>query len=164
MCILFIPPTLQAIVGGGLGGLALAAGLQERGFDVQLFEAAPELRTATSTLIGGFIIDIKQQFKVVDIASVFGGQCIQSPGRAHTTDYGATSVSLLIHCYFLWNQHVLKRQEGVQAKQIVRVEIRAKDSLPQVTTQDPPTKLMTFRWAKVVKQYDHKTSRLHRLG
>ncbi|KAF5831457.1 hypothetical protein DUNSADRAFT_13132 [Dunaliella salina] len=31
----------------------------------------------------------------------------------------------------------------------MRVEIRTKDSEPQVTTTDPPTKLMTFRWAKV---------------
>ena len=29
----------QAVVGGGLGGLALAVGLQQRGFDVQVYGA-----------------------------------------------------------------------------------------------------------------------------
>ncbi|GAQ81821.1 zeaxanthin epoxidase [Klebsormidium nitens] len=41
-----------AIAGGGLGGLALAVGLLERGFDVHVFEAAQELRTGSGTIIG----------------------------------------------------------------------------------------------------------------
>lgn len=41
-----------AIVGGGLGGLALAVGLLERGFDVHVFEAAQELRTGSGTIVG----------------------------------------------------------------------------------------------------------------
>ena len=36
-----------AIVGGGLGGPALLAGLRSRGFDAHLYESAPQLRTAT---------------------------------------------------------------------------------------------------------------------
>ena len=40
------------VVGGGLGGLALAVGLQQLGLDWRLCEAAEELRTATGTLIG----------------------------------------------------------------------------------------------------------------
>jgi cation diffusion facilitator CzcD-associated flavoprotein CzcO len=42
------PPPLEvgiAIVGGGLGGLAIGVGLLERGFDAHIFEAAHELRT-----------------------------------------------------------------------------------------------------------------------
>ncbi|KAL6758981.1 hypothetical protein V8C86DRAFT_2585754 [Haematococcus lacustris] len=41
-----------AICGGGLGGLAVALGLRHRGIDAHVYEAAPELRTATSTVIG----------------------------------------------------------------------------------------------------------------
>ncbi|KXZ51919.1 hypothetical protein GPECTOR_11g46 [Gonium pectorale] len=41
-----------AIVGGGLGGLALAVGLLRRGFNVHVFEGARELRRETSTMIG----------------------------------------------------------------------------------------------------------------
>jgi 2-polyprenyl-6-methoxyphenol hydroxylase-like FAD-dependent oxidoreductase len=41
-----------AIVGGGLGGLALAVGLRNIGLNAQLYEAFEELRTATGTLIG----------------------------------------------------------------------------------------------------------------
>ncbi|GLC34126.1 hypothetical protein PLESTB_000840100 [Pleodorina starrii] len=41
-----------AIVGGGLGGLALAAGLIRRGFDAHVFEASGQLRHETSTMIG----------------------------------------------------------------------------------------------------------------
>lgn len=41
------------IVGGGLGGLALAVGLSEqKRFSWAICEAAPELRTATGTLMG----------------------------------------------------------------------------------------------------------------
>eukprot|EP00775_Hariotina_reticulata_P012352 gene12352-12486_t len=40
------------VVGGGLGGLALAIGLQNLHLDWLLCEAASELRTATGTLIG----------------------------------------------------------------------------------------------------------------
>lgn len=40
------------IVGGGLGGLALANALQALQLDWQLAEAAAELRTATGTLVG----------------------------------------------------------------------------------------------------------------
>lgn len=41
-----------AVVGGGLGGLALMVGLRKLGLDAHCFEAAKELRTATGTLIG----------------------------------------------------------------------------------------------------------------
>jgi 2-polyprenyl-6-methoxyphenol hydroxylase-like FAD-dependent oxidoreductase len=43
-----------AIVGGGLGGLALAAALRRHAprLSVGLYEAAPSLRTSTGTLIG----------------------------------------------------------------------------------------------------------------
>ena len=40
-----------AIVGGGLGGLALALGLQERGIQAHIFEKAPKLRVHTGTAI-----------------------------------------------------------------------------------------------------------------
>jgi salicylate hydroxylase len=40
------------VVGGGLGGLALAVGLQNLNLNWLLCEAASELRTATGTLIG----------------------------------------------------------------------------------------------------------------
>ncbi|PNW86790.1 hypothetical protein CHLRE_02g095750v5 [Chlamydomonas reinhardtii] len=40
-----------AIIGGGLGGLAVAAGLRLRGIDAHVFEAAPKLRNETSTMI-----------------------------------------------------------------------------------------------------------------
>ena len=40
-----------AIVGGGMAGLALAVGLQDRGIDCHVFEAAAELRTSTATII-----------------------------------------------------------------------------------------------------------------
>lgn len=40
-----------AIVGGGLGGLALAIGLLEKGIDAHVFEAAKELRTDSGTVI-----------------------------------------------------------------------------------------------------------------
>lgn len=40
-----------AIVGGGLGGLAIGVGLLERGFDAHIFEAAHELRTGSGTII-----------------------------------------------------------------------------------------------------------------
>jgi 2-polyprenyl-6-methoxyphenol hydroxylase-like FAD-dependent oxidoreductase len=48
------PPPLEvgiAIVGGGLGGLAIGVGLLERGFDAHIFEAAHELRTGSGTII-----------------------------------------------------------------------------------------------------------------
>ncbi|GIL46390.1 hypothetical protein Vafri_3389 [Volvox africanus] len=41
-----------AIIGGGLGGLALAAGLCRRGLSAHVFEASPQLRQETSTMIG----------------------------------------------------------------------------------------------------------------
>lgn len=40
-----------AIAGGGLCGLALAVGLQERGIDAHVFEKAPALRTDSATAI-----------------------------------------------------------------------------------------------------------------
>jgi 2-polyprenyl-6-methoxyphenol hydroxylase-like FAD-dependent oxidoreductase len=40
-----------AIVGGGLGGLALAIGLQERGVLAHVFEKAPKARAHTGTAI-----------------------------------------------------------------------------------------------------------------
>ncbi|KAG2497363.1 hypothetical protein HYH03_004522 [Edaphochlamys debaryana] len=48
------PPTEVevAVIGGGLGGLAVAAGLLHRGRDVHVFEAARVLRVETSTMIG----------------------------------------------------------------------------------------------------------------
>eukprot|EP00274_Cyanoptyche_gloeocystis_P007377 CAMPEP_0196653076 /NCGR_PEP_ID=MMETSP1086-20130531/2656_1 /TAXON_ID=77921 /ORGANISM="Cyanoptyche gloeocystis , Strain SAG4.97" /LENGTH=503 /DNA_ID=CAMNT_0041984073 /DNA_START=77 /DNA_END=1588 /DNA_ORIENTATION=- len=43
-----------AIIGGGLGGLAVAVGLQQRGIDAHVFEAAPELRNVSQGVIGLF--------------------------------------------------------------------------------------------------------------
>ncbi|CAI5511155.1 unnamed protein product [Closterium sp. Naga37s-1] len=48
------PPSFHvdvAIAGGGLAGLALAAGLQARGVEVAVFEAAPALRSDNSTVL-----------------------------------------------------------------------------------------------------------------
>ncbi|GFH12919.1 uncharacterized protein HaLaN_08700, partial [Haematococcus lacustris] len=41
-----------AVCGGGLGGLAVTLGLRQRGFDAHVYEAAPQLRTATGTIVG----------------------------------------------------------------------------------------------------------------
>ncbi|EFJ52711.1 hypothetical protein VOLCADRAFT_102693 [Volvox carteri f. nagariensis] len=41
-----------AIIGAGLGGLALAAGLHRRGLAAHVFEASSELRKETSTMVG----------------------------------------------------------------------------------------------------------------
>ncbi|EFJ52710.1 hypothetical protein VOLCADRAFT_85973 [Volvox carteri f. nagariensis] len=41
-----------AIIGGGLGGLALAVGLHRRGLAAHVFEASSELRKETSTMVG----------------------------------------------------------------------------------------------------------------
>lgn len=43
-----------AIAGAGLGGLALALGLKERGITAHVFEAAPAPRTDGGTVIGFF--------------------------------------------------------------------------------------------------------------
>ena len=40
-----------AIVGGGLGGMALALGLQERGIQAHVFEKAPQARKRNGTSI-----------------------------------------------------------------------------------------------------------------
>ncbi|CAI5511154.1 unnamed protein product [Closterium sp. Naga37s-1] len=48
------PPSFHvdvAIAGGGLAGLALAAGLQSRGVEAAVFEAAPALRSSNSTVL-----------------------------------------------------------------------------------------------------------------
>ncbi|CAI5950630.1 unnamed protein product [Closterium sp. NIES-64] len=48
------PPSFHvdvAIAGGGLAGLALAAGLQARGVEAVVFEAAPALRSSNSTVL-----------------------------------------------------------------------------------------------------------------
>ncbi|CAI7830683.1 unnamed protein product [Closterium sp. NIES-54] len=48
------PPSFHvdvAIAGGGLPGLALAAGLQARGVEAAVFEAAPALRSSNSTVL-----------------------------------------------------------------------------------------------------------------
>ncbi|CAI5499057.1 unnamed protein product [Closterium sp. Naga37s-1] len=48
------PPSFHvdvAIAGGGLAGLALAAGLQSRGVEAAVFEAAPALRSNNSTVL-----------------------------------------------------------------------------------------------------------------
>ncbi|GJP45665.1 hypothetical protein CLOM_g5026 [Closterium sp. NIES-68] len=48
------PPTFHVdvtIAGGGLAGLALAAGLQSRGVEAAVFEAAPALRSNNSTVM-----------------------------------------------------------------------------------------------------------------
>ncbi|HEY2540327.1 MAG TPA: NAD(P)-binding protein, partial [Stellaceae bacterium] len=44
------PPLKLAVIGGGIGGLSAAVGLRQRGFEVDVYEQAPEL-----TEVGGGI-------------------------------------------------------------------------------------------------------------
>jgi NADPH-dependent 2,4-dienoyl-CoA reductase/sulfur reductase-like enzyme len=41
-----------AVVGGGLAGLAVAIGLSRQGFDVKVYERAPELRSRSQGILG----------------------------------------------------------------------------------------------------------------
>ena len=41
-----------AVVGGGLAGLAVAIGLSRHGFDVKVYERAPELRSQSQGILG----------------------------------------------------------------------------------------------------------------
>jgi 2-polyprenyl-6-methoxyphenol hydroxylase-like FAD-dependent oxidoreductase len=98
------------IVGAGIGGLATALALQQRGFSVKVFEAAPETRAAGAGILiapNGFrvlqalglehkFLQLSRELGVLDLTDSAGKPLLRSASRAVLMrEFGAVPMGVL---------------------------------------------------------------------